>query len=82
MWNTGLHAALVHVGVSHNDIVITQPLTFVATCNAIHQAGAEPVFVDVCNKTLGMDQMHLNIFLKIMLSLRKQNAFSKKQDKK
>ncbi len=75
---SGLHAALVHVGVSHNDIVITQPLTFVATCNAIHQAGAEPVFVDVCNKTLGMDPNALEYFLENHAELKKAKCFLKK----
>ena len=39
-------------GVSTNDEVITQPLTFVATCNAIKHNGAIPTFVDVDKETL------------------------------
>jgi dTDP-4-amino-4,6-dideoxygalactose transaminase len=42
-----LHVALLLAGVVPNDLVITQPLTFVATCNAIAYCGAEPVFIDV-----------------------------------
>lgn len=49
-----LHMALVLAGVEGGDLVITQPLTFVATCNAIAQAGAEPVFCDVDRATLGL----------------------------
>ncbi len=49
-----LHVALRLVGVERDDLVITQPLTFVATCNAIHYAGAEPVFVDVDRDTMGL----------------------------
>lgn len=49
-----LHAALVVSGVKQNDDVITQPLTFIATVNAIKYAGANPVFVDVDRSTLGI----------------------------
>lgn len=49
-----LHMALQLVGVKAGDLVITQPLTFVATCNAISYCGAEPVFVDVDPNTLGL----------------------------
>lgn len=49
-----LHTALAVVGVERGDLVITQPLTFVATCNAIAYRGAEPVFVDVDRGTLGL----------------------------
>jgi aminotransferase in exopolysaccharide biosynthesis len=49
-----LHVALRLAGVEHGDLVITQPLTFVATCNAIAYCGAEPVFVDVDLDTMGL----------------------------
>lgn len=49
-----LHIALKLVGVAQGDLVITQPLTFVATCNAIAYCGAEPLFVDVDRGTLGL----------------------------
>jgi aminotransferase in exopolysaccharide biosynthesis len=49
-----LHVALRLAGVGQGDLVITQPLTFVATCNAIAYCGAEPVFVDVDRHTLGL----------------------------
>ena len=49
-----LHIALKLSGVEPGDLVITQPLTFVATCNAIAYCGAEPVFVDVDRGTLGL----------------------------
>ena len=42
-----LFLALVAHGVGHGDQVITSPLTFIATANAIVHAGAEPVFADV-----------------------------------
>lgn len=49
-----LHIALRLAGVAPGDLVITQSLTFVATCNAIAYCGAEPVFVDVERRTLGL----------------------------
>lgn len=58
-----LHVALLLAGVGQQDEVITQPLTFVATCNAIRYCGAEPVFVDVDLETLGMSPDSLRDFL-------------------
>ena len=58
-----LHVALLLVDVSPGDEVITQPLTFVATANAISYCGAQPVFVDVERSTLGLDPDKLNDFL-------------------
>jgi aminotransferase in exopolysaccharide biosynthesis len=58
-----LHAALLFVGVQDGDEVITQPLTFVATCNAISYCGADPIFVDVDRSTLGLSPDSLIEFL-------------------
>jgi len=58
-----LHIALKLVGVSQGEEVITQPLSFVATCNAISYCGAKPVFVDVDRDTLGMSPDSLRSFL-------------------
>jgi len=58
-----LHTALLLEDVKPNTEVITQPLTFVATINAIAYCGAQPVFVDAENQTLGLDPAKLNDFL-------------------
>jgi len=58
-----LHTALILGGVRPEDEVITQPLTFVATCNAISYCGAQPVFVDVSKDTLGLCAGKLESFL-------------------
>ena len=58
-----LHMALILVGVEQGDLVITQSLTFVATCNAIRYCGAEPVFVDVDRHTCGLSPAALEIWL-------------------
>ncbi len=57
-----LHLALKAAGVNEGDLVVTQPLTFVATCNAISYCGAEPFFVDVDRRTLGMSSESLRRF--------------------
>ena len=45
-----LHMALMLSGVESEDEVITQPLTFIATVNAISYCGAKPVFIDIERK--------------------------------
>ena len=49
-----LHMAMLLVGVERSDEVLTQALTFIATCNAISYIGAHPVFIDVDKETLGL----------------------------
>jgi aminotransferase in exopolysaccharide biosynthesis len=58
-----LHIALRLAGVVAGDLVITQALTFVATCNAIAYCGAEPVFVDVDRATLGLSPLAMEAWL-------------------
>lgn len=60
---TALHISLLLSGVRANDEVLTQPLTFVATCNAINYANAHSVFIDVDKDTLGMSPDALRNFL-------------------
>lgn len=64
-----LHVALKLAGVEQGDLVITQPLTFIATCNAISYCGAEPVFVDIDRDTLGMSPESLEAWLEENVSL-------------
>ncbi len=52
--SAALHTALYMSGVKAGDLVITQALTFVATCNAIFHMGAEPIFIDVSKTSLGL----------------------------
>ncbi len=49
-----LHMAMLLAGVKRNDEVLTQALTFIATCNAISYIGATPVFIDVDRSTMGL----------------------------
>jgi perosamine synthetase len=58
-----LQIAMQISGVEHGDEVITQPLTFVATVNAISHCGANAVFVDVDKDTMGMSPEKLEDWL-------------------
>lgn len=59
-----LHISLILAGVKRDDEVITQPLTFIATCNAISYIDAKPIFVDVDLDTMGLSPKSLEEFLK------------------
>ena len=59
-----LHMALILAGVKKDDLIITQSLSFIATCNAISYLHAKPVFVDVDRTTLGLSATALEYFLK------------------
>jgi len=58
-----LHISLLLADVKQDDEVITQPLTFIATCNAISYIGAKPIFVDVDLDTMGLSPKSLKEFL-------------------
>jgi dTDP-4-amino-4,6-dideoxygalactose transaminase len=58
-----LRFALIAAGVGPGDAVVTVPNTFIATTEAISQAGARPVFVDVDEGTYNMDPEKLQEYL-------------------
>jgi dTDP-4-amino-4,6-dideoxygalactose transaminase len=58
-----LRLALIAVGVQPGDVVVTVPNTFIATAEAISQAGALPEFVDVDERTYNMDPEKLANYL-------------------
>ena len=60
---SALHIALLLANVGENDEVITQPLTFVATCNVISYCRAQPIFVDVDRDTMGLSPTALRNYL-------------------
>lgn len=62
---SALHISLILADVTKDDEVITQPLTFIATCNAISYIGAKPVFVDVDTDTIGLSPTSLKEFLEV-----------------
>src|SRR5580700_3214315 len=59
-----LRFALIAAGVGPGDIAITVPNTFIATTEAISQAGARPVFVDIDEGTYNLDPEKLAEYLK------------------
>jgi len=50
-----LHLSMLVSGVSAGDEVITTPMTFAATSNAILHTGAKPIFVDVEKDSMNID---------------------------
>ena len=58
-----LHMSMMLVGVERDDEVLTQALTFIATCNAISYIGAHPVFIDVDMSTMGLSPDALKVWL-------------------
>jgi perosamine synthetase len=69
-----LHLALKLVGVEENTEVITQPLTFIATANAISYTGAQCVFLDVDRDTMGLSPTKLNAWLERNEKLETRNT--------
>lgn len=51
---SALHSALYLAGIQAGDLVITQALTFVATCNALYHMGAKPIFIDIERNSFGL----------------------------
>lgn len=78
---TALQIALQIAGTKGGDEVITQPLTFVATANAIVHNNSKPVFVDVNKETLGLCPEALGKFLDQNAEKRDGRAFNKKTNK-
>ncbi|PIQ30148.1 MAG: aminotransferase DegT, partial [Bacteroidetes bacterium CG18_big_fil_WC_8_21_14_2_50_41_14] len=65
-----LHLALMMIGVERDTEVITQPLTFIATANAIAYCGALPVFLDVDMDTMGLSPKALKSWLDENIEMR------------
>lgn len=77
-----LHMALILVGVKQYDEVITQPLTFIATANAISYCGATPVFVDVDRDTMGLSPKSLEAFLSTETEMKADGCYNKTTGKR
>jgi perosamine synthetase len=58
-----LHLAFILAKIEPGDEIITQPLTFIATVNAIAYTGAIPLFVDVDKETMGLSPSKMEAFL-------------------
>ncbi|WP_192901706.1 LegC family aminotransferase [Psychroflexus aestuariivivens] len=72
-----IHLCLKLVGVEAMDEVITQPLTFIATTNAITYANAIPVFVDVDKDSMGLSPKSMLDFLKRNTEIKNKTCYNK-----
>lgn len=72
-----LHVALQLAGVRRGDEVLSQALTFIATCNALSYTGVEPVFIDVDHDTLGLSPEALRRWLYANAELRNGQAYNR-----
>ena len=77
-----LHVAIELAGVKPGDEVISQALTFIATCNAISYAGAKPLFIDVDFDTMGLSPAALRIFLDKNAEKRADGTYNRLSGKK
>ena len=78
---SALHTSLLLANVDQNNEVITQPLTFVATCNAISYCGAQPIFLDVDKDTMGLSPSALKYFLENHTTVKSQQCINNKTGK-
>ena len=77
-----LQLSLVVAGVKAGEEVITQPLTFVATANAIAHSNATPVFIDVDRDTMGLSPDALEAFLKENATMKDGSTYNNKTGKR
>jgi len=78
---SALHISLILAGVEQDDEVITQPLNFVASCNAISYCKARPIFIDVDIDTMGLSPKALRSFLKNNTKIKNKKCINKKTNK-
>ena len=71
-----LHMSLLLVGVKQDDEVLTQALTFIATCNALSYIGAHPVFIDVDKETMGLSPDAMKEWLQKNAEVRKNTRIN------
>lgn len=78
---SAIHISLILAGVSHDDEVITQPLNFIASCNAISYCNAKPIFIDVDMDTMGLSPSALKSFLEKNTTIKNKNCINNKTGK-
>ena len=72
-----IHLALMLSGVERGDEVLTQPLTFIATCNALSYCGAYPVFIDVDRDTMGLSPSKMEEWILQHAELKGNSLYNK-----
>lgn len=73
-----LHMAMILAGVKRGDEILTQALTFIATCNAISYIDARPVFIDVDKDTMGLSPKAAEAWLKENAEIKNGECLNKK----
>jgi dTDP-4-amino-4,6-dideoxygalactose transaminase len=77
-----LRFALMAVGVTAGDVVVTVPHTFIATTEAISQSGALPEFVDIDERTYNMDATKLREYLESQCTVSEEGKIISKRSKR
>jgi len=77
-----LRFALMAAGVTNGDVVVTVPHTFIATTEAISQAGALPEFVDIDERTYNMDPERLREYLETQCIVSEEGKLISKRSKR
>ncbi len=78
---SAIHISLILAGVEEDNEVITQPLNFVASCNAISYCNAEPIFIDVDRDTMGLSPSALKSFLDENTTVKNKQCINNKTNK-
>lgn len=73
-----LHMSLMLAGVERDDEVLTQALTFIATCNALSYIGAHPVFIDVDRDTMGLSPVAVREWLTKNAEIKDGQCYNKR----
>ncbi len=77
-----LRFALMAAGVKTGDVVVTVPHTFIATTEAISQAGALPEFVDIDERTYNMDPEKLRVYLETQCTVSEEGKLISKRSRR
>lgn len=73
-----LHMAMMLASVERDDEVLTQALTFIATCNALSYIGAHPVFIDVDKDTMGLSPVAVREWLTKNVEMKDGQCYNKR----
>jgi dTDP-4-amino-4,6-dideoxygalactose transaminase len=77
-----LRFALMAAGVKSGDVVVTVPHTFIATTEAISQAGGLPEFVDIDERTYNMDPEKLRLYLETQCTVSEEGKLISKRSRR
>jgi perosamine synthetase len=75
---SAIHISLILAGVKQDDEVLLSTLGFVSSVNAVSYLKAKPHFVDCDEATLGVDPVKLDLYLKKISIIKKNNCINKK----